>query len=123
MASITVLVGEPPYGKERVYSAFRFALAALYEGHDVNLFLLEDAVFAAKKGQNPVEVQGLLDGKMPNCGELLAEAIKQGAVVKCCGVCCSERGLKQEYLLDGVEIGSMRDLVAWVVETDKFVSF
>lgn len=123
MASITVLVGEPPYGKERIYSAFRFALAARFEGHDVNLFLLEDAVWAAKQGQNPTEVQGLLDGKMPNCGELLAEAIKNGTVVKCCGVCCSERGMKQDWMLEGVQVGSMRDLVQWVVESDKFVSF
>ena len=123
MASITVLIGEPPYGKERVYSAFRFAPAARFEGHDVNVFLLEDAVLAAKKGQNPVNVQGLLDGKMPHCGELLAEVIKQGGVVKCCGVCCSERGLAQAEVLDGIQIASMRDLVQWVVESDKFVSF
>jgi tRNA 2-thiouridine synthesizing protein D len=123
VASITVLIGEPPYGNERVYSAFRFALAARFEGHEVNIFLLEDAIFAAKTGQNPASIQGLMDGKMPNCGELLAEVVKQGGNVMCCGVCCSERGIKQEDLLEGVPIGSMANLVQWVVESDKFVSF
>ncbi|MDO8682746.1 MAG: DsrE family protein [Armatimonadota bacterium] len=123
MAKITVLIGEPPYGKERVYTAFRFALAAKFEGHDVNVFMLEDAVWGAKKGQTPVEYQGLLEGKMPNCGEMLQEVIKHGGLVKCCGVCCSERGLKQEDLIDGSQIGSIYDLVHWVVESDKFVSF
>jgi len=123
MATFTVVIGEPPYGKERVYTTFRFALAARFEGHSVNLFLLEDAAFAAKKGQNPMEVQGLLDGKMPNCGDLLQEAIKAGVAVRCCGVCVSERGLKQEELLDGVQIASMRDLVQWVADADNVVSF
>ena len=123
MASMIVMTGEPPYGKERVYSALRFALAARFEGHDVNVFLLEDAVFAAKSGQNPVDIQGLLGARMPNCGELLAEVIKSGAKVKCCGVCCNERGSKQEELIEGVEIGSMYDLVKWVAETDKNVMF
>ena len=123
MASITIMTGEPPYGKERVYSALRFALAARFEGHDVNVFLLEDAVFAAKSGQNPVDIPGLLDSRMPNCGELLAEVIKGGAKVKCCGVCCSERGAKQEEVIDGVEIASVYDLVQWVAETDKCISF
>lgn len=123
MASITVVIGEPPYGKERVYTAFRFALAARFEGHEVRLFLLEDAVFAAKKGQNPVSIQGLLDGKMPNAGDLLQEVIKQGVEVKCCGVCIKERGLEQQELLEGAEVGSMRDLVEWVATTDKSISF
>ena len=121
--TITVVIGEPPYGKERVYSAFRFALAARFEGHSVNLFLLEDAVFAAKKGQHPVEVQGLMDGKMPNCGDLLQEVIKKGASVKACGVCVEERGLTQKEMIEGVQVASMRDLVQWVAETDKALSF
>jgi tRNA 2-thiouridine synthesizing protein D len=123
LASITVVIGEPPYGKERVYSAFRFALAARFEGHPINIFLLEDAVFAAKAGQKPADIQGLLDARMPNCGDLLSEVIKQGAVVKACGVCINERGLKQEDLLDGVQVASMYDLVQWVAESDKSICF
>ena len=56
MAVITVAVGDPPYGKERVYTALRFSLVALHEGHQVNLFLFEDAVFAGKRGQRPPEM-------------------------------------------------------------------
>jgi predicted peroxiredoxin len=51
MATITVVLGDPPYGKQRVYTALRFSLVALHEGHQANLFLLEDAVFAAKRGR------------------------------------------------------------------------
>ena len=124
MASITVVVGDPPYGKQRVYTALRFILAALYEKHSINLFLLEDAVFLAKKGQEPKEMPSLLGHEtMPNAEELLKAVIKQGATVMICGVCCSERALKQEELVEGCQISSMKNLVNWVVESDKTVFF
>ena len=124
MASITIIAGDPPYGKERLYTTLRFALASLTAGHTVNLFILEDAAFVAKKGQKPLELPGLLENDtMPNCGELLATAVRQGVQVKICGVCASERGLIQEELIDGAAIGSMSDLVNWVVTSDKTVFF
>jgi tRNA 2-thiouridine synthesizing protein D len=124
MASITVVVGDPPYGKQRAYTALRFVLAALFERHSVNLFLLEDAVFLAKKGQQPIDMPGLLEHEaMPNCEELLRACIGQGATVGICAVCCSERGLRQEELMDGCQISSMRNLVNWVVTSDKAVFF
>jgi len=124
VASITVVVVDPPYGKQKVYSALRFILTALYEKHSVNLFLLEDAVYLAKKGQEPKEMPGLLGHEaMPNAEELLKAAIKQGATIGICGVCCSERALKQEELVEGCEISSMKNLVKWVVESDKTLFF
>ena len=56
---------------------------------------------------------------MPNCGELLEAVIKQGVSVKVCGGCSSERALQQEELGEGCQISSMRDLVNWVVESDR----
>jgi len=124
MASITVVAGEPPYGQERLYTTLRFVLAALTAGHTVSLFILEDAAFVAKRGQRPMELPGLLENDtMPNCGELLVTAIKQGAQVKVCGVCASERGLSQDELVDGARIGSMPEFVDSVVNTDKTVFF
>ena len=122
MASITVVVGAPPYGQERLYTTLRFVLAALTGGHAVNLFILEDAVFVAKRGQKPLELPSLLEhDTMPNCEELLKAAIKQGSSVKVCGVCASERGLTQEELVEGANISTIHDLVDWVVNTDKTI--
>ncbi len=122
MASITVVVGDPPYGKQRVYTALRFSLVALHEGHQANLFLLEDAVFAAKKGQQPPEMP-VGDAGMPSCEELLRAAIQEGLKIRACRVCSSERGLQAEEVIEGVEGGSMVDLVNWVVESDRSVFF
>jgi tRNA 2-thiouridine synthesizing protein D len=122
MATITVIVGDAPYGKQRVYTALRFLLVALHEGHKANLFLLEDAVFAAKRGQQPPEMP-VGDAGMPNCEELLRVARQEGLTAKACRVCCMERGLQPEQVMEGVEIGSMVDLVNWVVESDRTVFF
>ena len=122
MASITVVVGDSPYGKQRVYTALRFLLVALHEGHQANLFLLEDAVFAAKRGQKPPEMP-VGDAGMPNCEELLRAAMLEGLQIKACRVCSMERGLQQEEVMDGIVVGSMVDLVNWVVESDRTVFF
>ncbi len=122
MATLTVIAGDPPYGKERVYTALRFSLVALHEGHQVNLFFLEDAVFAAKSGQKPPEMP-VGEAGMPNCEELLRAAILEGLTVKACRVCSAERGLRAEEMVEGVEIASMADLVDWVVRSDRTVSF
>jgi tRNA 2-thiouridine synthesizing protein D len=122
MATITVVLGDPPYGKQRVYTALRFSLVALHEGHQANLFLVEDGVFAAKTGQQPPEMP-VGDAGMPNCGQMLEAAIQEGLTVKACKVCSVERGLKLEEVMEGVEMGSMVDLVNWVVESDRTVFF
>lgn len=122
MATITVVLGDPPYGKQRVYTALRFSLVALHEGHQANLFLVEDGVFAAKRGQQPPEMP-VGDAGMPNCEQMLEAAIQEGLRVKACTVCSVERGLKLEEVMEGVEMGSMVDLVNWVVESDRAVFF
>ena len=122
MATITVVVGDAPYGKQRLYTALRFLLVALHEGHKANLFLLEDAVFAAKKGQQPPAMP-VGDAGMPNCEELLRAAVLEGLTIKACRVCSSERALQPDELMAGVEIGSMLDLVNWVVESDRTLFF
>ena len=123
MSTLTVIVGEQPYGKERLYTTMRFVLAALFENLTVNLFLFEDAVLVCRKGQQPQEMPFLFDARMPNCEELMKAVINQGAKVKICGVCAAERALTQDDVVEGAEIASMSDLVKWVMDADKVVSF
>ncbi len=122
MATITVVLADPPYGKQRAYTALRFSLAALHEEHQANMFLLEDGVFAAKRGQQPPDMP-VGDAGMPNCEEMLQAAIQEGLRVKACTICSVERGLKLEEVTEGVERGTMVDLVNWVVESDRTVFF
>lgn len=123
MATLTIAVGDPPYGKERVYTALRFALVAVHDGHKVNLFVFEDAVGLLKRGQKPPEFPLPTNDKMPNCEALLRAGLAEGMKVKACGVCCAERAFVKDELVEGVEIATMRDLLKWVLESDKTVWF
>jgi tRNA 2-thiouridine synthesizing protein D len=115
MALFTVVVMEAPYGRERAYTALRFALTAALEGHKVRLFLVQDGVFVAKKGQTP--------DQFANIGNLLEEAIKEGVEVKACTPCCKARAVSSNEVVKGVTLATMSDLVKWSVESDKVVTF
>jgi tRNA 2-thiouridine synthesizing protein D len=123
MAKMTVILGEPPYGKERAYLSMRFILTALTEGHDVNLFLFEEAVYLPKEVQESEKRSADRDEKLANCKNLMKSALEMGANVKVCGVCARERTLSQDDLIEGVTIGAMQELIRWIVEADKVVSF
>ena len=46
-----IIINDPPYGTERVYNALRLAHALQKKGpeHEVTVFLMADAVTAAKR--------------------------------------------------------------------------
>lgn len=123
MATMTIILGEPPYGRERAYLTMRFILTALHEGHEVNLFLFEEAVYLPKEVQQSSEASEDLDEKLSNCKNLMKSAIEMGAKVKVCGICAKERTLSQDDLIEGATIGAMQDLIRWIMEADKGVSF
>ena len=116
MATITIIINEAPYAKERALSALRFAMTADIEGHKVNIWLFENGVYLAKKGQKPA--QGLI-----NYGQMLQGLIEGGTEVKACVVCCEARGLTQADLLDKIKIATVHELVEWTVNSDKVLTF
>ncbi len=113
--TITVILGSGPYTRERPYTALRFALTCAVEGINVNLFLIEDGIYVAKKDQNPSEYA--------NVHEWLMKALNEGVKVKLCSICAKARGLKQEEVVNGVEMATMSDLVEWVLESDQTIFF
>jgi uncharacterized protein involved in oxidation of intracellular sulfur len=116
MDKLTIIIQDAPYGSEKAYNAFRYASALLAAHMTVIVFLLADAVGVAKRGQ-----------KTPtgyyNTASMLGELIAKGVKVKTCGTCCSARGLDQQELVEGVEMGRMIDLAQWTKESDSVVTF
>ena len=116
MDKLTMILQDAPYGSEKAYNAFRYASALLANQVTVNLFLLADGVGVAKLGQ-----------KTPtgyyNTASMLGELIAKGVKVKTCGTCCAARGLGQQELIEGVEMGRMIDLARWTKESDSVVTF
>jgi tRNA 2-thiouridine synthesizing protein D len=116
LVTFTLIINEAPYGKERAMSALRFAATCDIEGHKVKIWLFENGVYLAKKGQKPA--QGLI-----SYGQNLENLIQGGVEVKACVVCVEARGLTQADLFDGVKIATVHELVEWTVNSDKVIVF
>ena len=119
LETITLILNTAPYGDEKIWNALRLA-KALMVGTDkmkVNVFLLGDAVTAAKKGQKPPE-------GFYNLGQMLKDLIDQGSPVVACRTCINARGVTKEELIEGVRVGTTSgDLVGWVKTSQKVISF
>jgi uncharacterized protein involved in oxidation of intracellular sulfur len=115
---LTIIINDAPYGAERAWNALRLASACASEAVklEVNVFLLGDAVYLAKKEQKPP------DGYY-NLGKMLSDLIKTGVKVRACGTCSTTRGLSKEDLIEGVEMGSMIGLAKWTKESQAVLSF
>jgi len=114
--TITMIINEAAYGKERAWNAFRLAMAMMTKDMKVNIFLLEDGVTVAKKGQQTPE-------GYYNLEKMLAQLIQSGAKVRACNTCLQARGLSQNDLVPGAEAGKLLDLVEWIRESKSVLSF
>jgi len=101
---------------KRAWNALRLAMAMMTKGVKVNIFLLEDGVTVAKKGQRPPE-------GYYNLEKMLAQLVQNGAKVRVCNTCLQARGLSQNDLVSGVEAGKILDLVEWIKESKSVLSF
>lgn len=115
IANMSVMIFEAPYGSEKAYTALRFALTALIDGHKVTVILIQNGVYIGKKDQKPAE--------SPNHLEYLQNAIEEGLKVIVCGVCCNARGMKQEDLADGINIVGMHEIVSACAESNQVLTF
>lgn len=116
MGTVTVVLNDAPYGIEKVWNALGLATALLVSEEKVNIFLLGDAVVAAKAGQETPK-------GYYNLGELTKNVLPRGGTIKACGTCLKARGIKVEELVEGVQVGRMMELANWIKESDKSLTF
>ena len=116
MGTVTMVLNDAPYGIEKAWNALRLASALLVSGEKINIFLLGDAVVAAKAGQETPK-------GYYNLGEMIKDILSKGGTIKACGTCIKARGIKAEELVEGVQVGRMIELANWVKESDKVLTF
>ncbi len=118
MEAITIILNGPPYGDEKIWNAMRLAkaLTSTTIKVKVKIFLFGDAVAIAKTGQKPPE-------GYYNLESIVKELVKVGVEFMACGACSNARGITQEDLVDGVEIGSVMLLSWWIKESQVVLSF
>ena len=117
MKNVTIIINECP-GEMKAWNALRLADGMCAIDNNVSIFLLDNGVFVAKKGQSAPDGLKLfeLSGKVE-------EIIGHGARVFACGVCLRLKGLEKEDLVDGVEIGALTELCKMIDESDHVLTF
>jgi uncharacterized protein involved in oxidation of intracellular sulfur len=113
-----LILNDPPYGTERTYNGLRLALSLLQrpEGQDLTVFLMADAVTAAKPGQKTpngyYNIERMLRGVLAKKGRVLL-----------CGSCMDARGLREEDVLEGGRRSTMEELTDATLAADKILVF
>jgi uncharacterized protein involved in oxidation of intracellular sulfur len=112
------ILNEPPYGTEHCYNALRLAGALLKKAPEavVTVFLMADAVVAAKAGQKTP------DGYY-NVERMLKRVLVGKGQVLLCGTCMDARGLADAEMMAGARRSTMDELAAATVEADKVLVF
>ena len=113
-----MIISSSPYGDERIWNALRLAeaLCCLGVKMKVSIFLIGDAVNAAKKGQKPPK-------GFYNIERMLTELVKVGVNVKVCHTSMNLRGLAEQDLVAGIKMGTITGLSKWIEESQKVLSF
>ena len=114
--SVLLVVSSAPYGSEGPFNAFRLAEALAIREEHVEVFLMGDAVHAARGGQDPRGAHASLE-------QMLLDLVDKAVDVSCCGTCCIARGLAEDDLIPGARVESIHDLAAATARSDKVVSF
>lgn len=118
MEVLTVVISSSPYGDERIWNALRLAeaLCCSEVKVEVNIFLIGDAVNAAKKGQKPPK-------GFYNLEKMLADLVRVGVSVNVCRTSMNLRGLTEQDLVKGMKMGTITGLSKWITKSQKVLCF
>lgn len=94
---------------EKAWNAFRFAITAKLQSHEVKVFLMGEAV----------ECEGLTHPQY-NVDEQLKKYIDAGGEILACGTCIKSRKLDETT---SCPISTMKDCLEMVIWADKTVTF
>lgn len=113
-----LILNDPPYGSERCYNALRLAHALRKNDPDaeVTIFLMADAVAAARKGQKTPE-------GYYNIERMLKRAAAGKGRILLCGSCMDARGVGDEDVVAEATRSTMDELAAATLEADKVIVF
>lgn len=112
------ILNDPPYGTERCYNALRLAhgLVKRDPAAEVTVFLMADAVLAAKRGQKTP------DGYY-NMERMLKRVVAGKGQVLLCGTCMDARALGEAEMMEGARRSTMDELSAATLAADKVLVF
>lgn len=116
--NVLIILNDQPYGTERTYNGLRLAVNLLTKAQDVSvtLFLMGDAVAAAKAGQQTpngyYNLERMLKGVLTRKGRVLL-----------CGTCMDARGLKAEEVVEESCRSTLDELTELTAAAEKVLVF
>jgi uncharacterized protein involved in oxidation of intracellular sulfur len=113
-----LIVNDLPYGTERVYNALRLGHALLKRDPEapLTIFLMADAVLAARAGQKTPE-------GFYNVERMLKRVVSAKGRILLCGNCMDARGLPEDGMLAGAERSRMDVLAEQTADAEKVLVF
>jgi len=115
---VLFILNDPPYSTERTCNGLRLAnnLFKKSESVETTVFLMGDAVSAAKAGQQTPNGYNNLE-------RMLKGFITRGGKLLLCGTCMDARGLLDKELLEGRRRSSLDELTELTLAADKLLVF
>lgn len=112
------IINDPPYGTERCYNALRLAHALLKKEPEaeITVFLMADAVVAARNGQKTP------DGYY-NIERMLKRVVVGKDSVLLCGACMDARGMTDDDVMDGARRSTMDELAIETIGAARVLVF
>jgi uncharacterized protein involved in oxidation of intracellular sulfur len=110
-----IIITDPPYGTERVYNGLRLAHALLRQESAVTVFLMADAVSAARTNQKTP------DGQY-NVERMLKRLTIRGKVLLS-STCMDARGLCEADIVAGAARSSMEALASETLAAERVLTF
>jgi len=111
---IGFVVRTGPYTTQNIDSVYELSKAAIEKGHEVEIFLYDDAVIAMNKDIKPPKERSI--------PERLTEIIDLGATVSGAALSAKFRGLRKDALIENTRIGGMSTLNSLVESCDRIIT-
>ncbi|MCW4049404.1 MAG: DsrE family protein [Candidatus Bathyarchaeota archaeon] len=116
MGRMLILLCESPFQNEGVEHAIEIAESALEKGHLVDIYLMMDGVYG------PIVTQSGEPFNMDSVSDRFKTLMKKGANISGCRVCMELRGVNEDHIPDGMDIGGIFDLSENLSEADVVLS-
>ena len=115
--SLLLVINRAPYdGTDVVWNALRLAATALESAMRVRLFLMNEGVDLARSGLPA-------GGPDFDLQAMLGDLMEKGASVRLCETCLNRCGIGRGEVIPQAQVAGMKDLVAWIRDSDKVLSF
>jgi len=112
---LLLIVRAGPYAFQHMQTVTDLADAALEKGHEVKLFLAEDAVVTMNADAKT--------GSEKNMTDACRGLAERGVEIQGCGACCQFRGQKRAAIAPEFRVAGTATLAKIVADADRVLTF